>query len=167
MKRILTLGIVLVLMAALVIPGGVVAGVPAGPTTEVTGNITEATITITAPSAIAFGNFVFGDNIGQSATDGTVTVTPASRNGTAVPWSVTAADATNGGFMMNGATPLLSKLQISKVNSGYTDADTGITYTGNGNGTLPFWAKQNIAGSEATGAYTITITFTGAVVIPP
>ncbi len=161
------LGIVLVLMAALVIPGGVVAGVPAGPTTEVTGNITEATITITAPSAIAFGNFVFGDNIGQSATDGTVTVTPASRNGTAVPWQLTAKDNDNGGYMKSGVTPLLSKLQISKDGSTYAFADTGITYTGNGNGTLPFWAKQNIAGSEAVGAYAITITFTGAVVIPP
>jgi hypothetical protein len=165
MKRILTLGIVLVLMAALVIPGGVVAGAPAGPTTEVTGSIVEAEITVAAPSAIAFGNFVFGDNIGQSATNGTVSVTPASRNATAVPWQVTAADATNGGFMKNGATPLTNKLQISKNGSTYAVADTGITYTGNGNGTLPFWAKQNIAGNEAVGAYTITITFTGQVVV--
>jgi len=163
MKRILTLGIVLALMAALVIPGAVIAN--GSPTTDVTGNIVEATITITAPSAIAFGDFVFGDNIEQSATNGTVVVTANSRNVTAVPWQVAAKDNTNGGFMKNGATPLTNKLQISKDGSAYAVADTGISYTGNGDGPLPFWAKQNIAGAETVGAYTITITFTGGVTV--
>jgi hypothetical protein len=160
MKRILTLGIVLALMAALVISGGIVAGVPPN-ITDVTGNITEATITITAPSAIAFGMFVVGDNIQQSATNGTVVVTPASRNATAVSWSVDAEDLTNSGYMMDGATSLTNPLQISKDGSSYSDADPGITYTGTGNGALPFWAKQNIAGDEDVGTYAITITFTG------
>ena len=157
MKRILTLGIVLALMAALLIPAMVIAVPPA---TEVTGSIVEATITIAAPSAIGFGNFTFGDNEKQSATNGTVTVTPGSRNTPDVPWTVTANDTANGGFMKNGATPLASKLQIKGTGS-YANADTGITYTGTGNGVLPFWAKQNVVNSDPVGTYSITITFTG------
>lgn len=164
MKRILTLGIVLALMAALVIPGAVIAD--SNPTTQVSGTIGEAAITVTAPSAISFVQFVVGDNIGHSATNGTVTVTPNSRNETAVPWSVTANDTANGGFMKNGGTPLNSKLLISKDGSAYAAADApGLTYTGNGNGVLPFWAKQNIVGDEAVGTYSISITFTGNVVV--
>jgi hypothetical protein len=160
MKRILTLGIVLALMAALVIPGAVIAnGAP--PTTTVTGNIVEAELTVAAPSAIAFGNFVYGDNTQQSATNGTVTVTPGSRNTPDVPWLVTAKDNANGGYMGSGTHNLTNPLQISKDGSAYAVAGTGITYTGNGNGTLPFWAKQNVVNSDPVGNYNITITFTG------
>lgn len=158
MKRILTLGIVLALMAALVIPGAVIAD---SPTTQVTGQIGEAEILVTAPGTISFGQFVVGDNIAHSVNNGTVAVTSNSRNETEVTWQVTAADATNGGFMKNGATPLNSKLEISKEGTTYAVADTGVIYTGNGNGTLPFWAKQNIVGNETVGEYSITITFTG------
>ncbi|MGA2671018.1 MAG: hypothetical protein ABSF21_06365, partial [Dehalococcoidia bacterium] len=69
-KGILMLGIVLALMAVTAISGGVAAG-SVGNTTLVTGSIVEATVTVTAPSAIAFGMFVVGDNIQQSTTDGT------------------------------------------------------------------------------------------------
>jgi hypothetical protein len=160
MKRILTLGIVLALMAALVIPGAVIAN--GAPTTQVTGNIVEAELTVAAPSAIAFGNFVYGNNTQQSAINGTVTVTPGSRNTPDVPWLVTAKDETNGGYMGSGTHNLTNKLQISKDGSTYPDAaPTGVTYSGNGNGVLPFWANQNVVNSDPVGNYTITITFTG------
>jgi hypothetical protein len=159
MKRILTLGIVLALMAALVIPAAVIAA--PGDTTEVTGTIVEAELTVAAPSAIAFGNFVFGDNTDQSATNGTVTVTPGSRNTPDVPWLVTAKDETNGGYMMDGATPLTNKLQISKEGTTYADADTGVIYGGTGDDEFEFYAKQNVVNGDAVGTYSITITFTG------
>ena len=163
-KGILMLGIVLAVMSALVIPGAVIAnGAP--PTTSVTGSIVEATVTVTAPSAIAFGTFVVGDNIQQSTTDGSVAITANSRNSANVHWQVTAQDLANGGYMKTGATPLNSKLLISKDGSSYAAADTGLTYTGTGPGSnvLPLWAKQNITGNETVGSYSITITFTGGV----
>jgi hypothetical protein len=159
MKKILTLGIVLALMAALVIPATAIAA--PGDTTEVTGTIVEAEITVAAPSAIAFGNFVYGDNTEQSATNGTVTVTPGSRNTPDVPWQVTAADATNGGFMKDGTTPLTNKLEISKDGSTYAVADTGVVYGGTGDDEFEFYAKQNVVNDDSVGTYSITITFTG------
>lgn len=162
-KGILILGVVLAVMAVTAISGGVVAST-VGNTTLVTGTIVAAQVTVTAPGAIAFGNFVYGDNPQQSATDGTVTVVPGSRNPSAVNWQVTANDTANGGYMKDGTTPLTNKLQISKDGSSYANADTpGLTYTGTGNGTLPFWAKQNIAGNETPGTYSIIITFIGSV----
>jgi hypothetical protein len=162
-KGILMLGIVLAVIAAISVPAAVFA-IGSINTTLVTGSIVEATVTVTAPSAIAFGMFVVGDNIQQSTTDGTVVVTANSRNGANVHWQVAANDTANGGFMKTGATPLNSKLLISKDGSSYANADTpGITYTGTGAGTLPFWAKQNITGNETVGSYSITITFTGSV----
>jgi hypothetical protein len=162
-KGILLLGIVLAVIAAISVPAAVFA-IGSINTTLVTGSIVEATVTVTAPSAIAFGMFVVGDNIQQSTTDGTVVVTANSRNGANVHWQVAANDTANGGFMKTGATPLNSKLLISKDGSSYANADTpGITYTGTGAGTLPFWAKQNITGNETVGSYSITITFTGSV----
>jgi hypothetical protein len=92
-----------------------------------------------------------------------VTVVPGSRNPSAVNWQVTANDTANGGYMKSGGTPLNSMLQISGNGTGYAYAVPGITYTGTGNGTLPLWVKQNIAGNETAGAYSIVITFTGSV----
>jgi hypothetical protein len=164
-KGILMLGIVLAVMAVTAISGGVAAG-SVGNTTAVTGSIVEATVTVTAPSAIAFGNFVYGDNIQQSATNGSVAITANSRNSANVHWQVTAADSDNGGYMKTGSTPLNSKLLISKDGSNYFNADTpGLTYTGTGPGSnvLALWAKQNITGNETVGSYSITITFTGGV----
>jgi hypothetical protein len=124
-----------------------------------------STITVTAPSAIAFDTLVWGDNVKSSATNGTVTVVFGS--GSPTGWQVTAQDVTNGGYMKNGTTPLLSgKLQISGNGTGWANADVGITYNGTaaGNYTLPFWVKQVINTNEVVGAYNITIVFTGQMV---
>ncbi|MGA2671017.1 MAG: C1 family peptidase [Dehalococcoidia bacterium] len=130
----------------------------------VSGGGPSATIEVTAPSAMAFGNFTVGNNTQQSATNLTVVVT-----GTPTSWTVTAKDQNVGsgtGYMLSGATQLTSKLQISNDNSTWADADSGITYngTGAGNYTLPLWAKQNIVGNETVGSYNITIVFTGEIV---
>jgi hypothetical protein len=162
MKRILTLGIVLALMAALVIPGAVIAnGAP--PTTDVTGTIVEAEVTVTSPSAIAFGNFVFGDNIKQSTTDGAINVTAGSRDEPNVPWKVTANEDSGDGYMSDNGNLLTNELEISEDGSTWELADpgNGLLYTGTGNSTFAFHAKQVIAGDEEPGAYSITITFTG------
>jgi hypothetical protein len=161
-KRMLIVSVVLALVAGMIIPAAVIAN--GTPTTTVTGNIVEAELTVAAPSAIAFGNFFYGNNTQQSATNGTVTVTPGSRNTPDVPWLVTAKDekVTDPGYMTSGGNKLFNKLQISKDGSTYPDAaPTGVTYSGNGNGVLPFWAKQNVVNSDPVGNYTITITFTG------
>jgi hypothetical protein len=119
-----------------------------------------STITVTAPSAIAFATLVWGDNINSSATNGTVTVT---LGGSATGWQVTAKNVT--GYMKAGNTTLANKLQISGNGTGWANADVGITYNGTaaGNYTLPFWVKQAINTNEVVGAYSIIITFTGEI----
>jgi hypothetical protein len=130
----------------------------------VSGGGSSATIEVTPPSALAFGNFTVGNNTQQSATKLTVVVTD-----TPTSWTVTAKDQNVGsetGYMLSGATQLTSKLQISKDSSTWADANVGITYNGTaaGNYTLPFWARQNIVGNETAGSYNITIVFTGEMV---
>jgi hypothetical protein len=119
-----------------------------------------STITVTAPSAIAFATLVWGDNVKSSVTNGTVTVT---LGGSATGWQVTAKNVT--GYMKAGNTTLANKLQISKDGSAWAYADVGITYNGTaaGNYTLPFWAKQVINTNEVVGAYSIIIEFTGEI----
>jgi hypothetical protein len=154
-KRILILGMVLALVAALAVPIVALAGNTG--TTTVSG--TQASvIEVTAPTTISFGAFSIGVNSGQSATNGTVAC-----NGTT--WSVTAKDlkVSDAGLMTSGANKLAGKLQISsQESSGYAAADTGITYESNPT-TIPFYVKQNVAASDKAGAYTITITFTGVI----
>jgi hypothetical protein len=119
-----------------------------------------STITVTAPSAIAFATLVWGDNVKSSVTNGTATVT---LGGSATGWQVTAQNVT--GYMKAGNTTLANKLQISSNGTTWAYADVGITYTGAaaGNYTLPFWVKQAINTNEAVGAYNITIVFTGEI----
>jgi hypothetical protein len=63
--------------------------------------------------------------------------------------------------MMSGENKLAGKLQISKDDTTYAIADSGITYTNPT--TLPFYVKQTVAASDKAGVYTITITFTGVI----
>jgi hypothetical protein len=161
-NRILTLGLVLALIAAIIVPAAVVADTTG--TAEVTGSIVEAELNVTAPSAIAFGNFVFGDNILQSATNGTVGIIAGSRNASAVAWQVVAYEDGGDGYMSDNGNLLTNELEISMDGSTWELADpgAGLNYTGTGAGTLEFWAKQTIAGDETPGDYAINITFTGS-----
>ena len=114
-------------------------------------------ITVTAPSAINLGAMAAGATTsGASSANGTVTTNTAS-------WQVTARDekGTNTGFMINGgSTPLTNKFQVSKDNSTWANADTGITYNSS---PLPFYGRQAVIQADPGGSYTITITFTGSV----
>jgi hypothetical protein len=132
--------------------------------TWVTAAPEPSTITVTAPSAIAFDTLVWGDNTKSSATNGTVTVVFGS--GSPTGWQVTALDLTNGGYMKSSNATLANMLQISGNGTTWANADDGITYNGAaaGNYTLPFWARQVINTNEAVGAYNITIVFTGEIV---
>jgi len=131
--------------------------------TWVTAAPEPSTITVTAPSAIAFDTLVWGDNTKSSATNGTVTVVFGS--GSPTGWRVTAKDLTNGGYMKSSNATLANKLQISGNGTGWAYADVEITYNGTvaGNYTLPFWARQVISAVEAVGVYNITIVFTGEI----
>ena len=152
--------ILVALLALLAIPALPVAA----QNTLLNGTVAEATLTISAPSNIAFGTFVPGNNDRTSTTAGSVAVIPNSQSPTG--WTVDAKDAnqsTNSGYMLNNSTPLASKLLLSKDGLSTTaPADSGINYTGGTfPGSLPFAVRQNI-GSDASGTYYITISFTGA-----
>jgi hypothetical protein len=158
-KRILIIGMILALVAVLVVP--LTASAANSGQTTVGGIIGGATVTMTAPSAIASWaatgwaggnpNFGSGDNYGTSATPGTVTVNPGTSGVTS--WTVTAACTTN---FSKAATPpqtgnmycstpstwLKDALMIGPDNtvragstwvSGNTwnNAGTGFSYTGN------------------------------------
>ena len=129
-------------------------------TITVTYTVMPPSITITAPSPIAFGNFS-RTNVKSSTTNGTVTVTGAFNI-----WSVQAVCvAPSAGYMMNGSTPLTDPLYISSTNGSWTLASTGINYgpSTSNPGNLPLWSSQTIERTDAgVGDYTVIITFTGS-----
>jgi hypothetical protein len=170
-RKLIVIGLVLVMVALTVVPLAVSADTSG--TTITTGDVTAATITITAPSAINLGHFKVGDMTGSSSTPGTVTVTAGTAGYPAagVPYSILVLDSNTGadkGFMMNGTTPLstTNKFMISPDGTTYSPADTGFTVTGSATKVdpinLPFYVKQTIDGKEALGTYNITITFTAS-----
>jgi hypothetical protein len=166
-KRMLILGVVLALVAGMIIPAAVLAA-PLN-TTDVTGSITAANITITAPGPISLGMLVWGDNKGNST--GSVFVTASSWDPTNVPYEVTAIDekGTNTGYMVDGGSPLQSgELLISPDNwSTSEEADTEIVWDGTGQGShnVPFYVNQVIDEYETPGEYSITITFTAEITV--
>jgi hypothetical protein len=124
-----------------------------------------ALLVVTAPSAINLNVLVVGQTTtGYSVTSGSVVSNYAN-------WSVSATDApggtktTNYGYMTTNADGSGSKLtdafQVGKVSGNYYASNSpGVTYTGAGNGSLPFYVSQSVVPSDAAGSYTITITFT-------
>ena len=169
-SKLFLIGLILVMVALTVAP--VMANGDPSATTITTGDVTAATITITAPSAINLGHFKVGDMTGSSLTPGTVTVTAGTAGYPVegIPYSILAQDSNTGsgkGFMMNGTTPLnTNKFMISPGGTTpvYVAADTGFSYTGNAKNAdpinLPYYVKQTIDGTETVGTYSITITLT-------
>jgi hypothetical protein len=171
-RKLFLLGLVLVLAAVTVVPLAVSADTSG--TTITTGDVTAATITITAPSAINLGHFKVGDMTGNSSTPGTVIVTAGTAGYpvAGIAYSILAQDSKTGagkGFMMDGTTPLstTNKFMISPDGTTYSPADTGFTVTGSATKVdpinLPFYVKQTIDGKETLGTYGITITFTASI----
>ncbi len=125
-------------------------------------------VTVVAPSAITLGYMTAGTTkTGASTDNGTMSSNWAA-------WKVTAIDAklTNTGKMNTAAdgsgTSLAALFQIAQQASGYAAANTGFDYTGTYTGqpttpvALPFFISQDVASNDPAGAFTITITFTGA-----
>ena len=177
MKKIIVLACMLALVAILVVP----MAASAATTTPVSGTIKSATVTVTAPSTIAFGTFAMGWNLQNSTTAGTVTVTPGTSGKT--NWTVTAAWAK----MKKGTVELKSWL-LGSPDGGATTWHAGdgvdqwvyggdgtgddvacygpLTYSGTtATGTLSFYAWQYIGADDVdsfsdAGAYATTVTFT-------
>ena len=156
-KKILTLGVVLVLAAVLAVPGAVLAT-----TTEVTGTVTEG-YTFTAPSTVGLGSMApsataYKANSAGGRLDGNNT------NG----YTVTGTDAkgTDKGYMVSGLDVLTTKLRISKEDASYVDADTVKTFLDTGGITgedISLYVLQFVSYLDPVASgYTITITFTVA-----
>lgn len=153
-RRILGIALALTLVMVMVMPMGVGAASTDSKTTAISGSI-GFDITVTAPTAIDFGTLSGSEASGIKT--GSVTA-----NGN---WKVDASDLTNGGKMKAGSVGLTNKLQISKDNSVFQSADTGIQYTGTpGTGTtFNFYATQIVdAADTQAGSYSISITFAGS-----
>lgn len=157
------IGLVLALVGVLAIP--LAAHAATSGTTDVNGTV-PFSITVNAPQAIGL-TFVLGQtSTGSSsaANAGSVTANGA--------WQVTAKDqnttaGTKGYMLTPGGNKLGSKLQISKDNTTFADADAGIIYTDSNpviNGSLNFYVRQAIGANEQVGYYSITIVFTGSAV---
>lgn len=155
-KRILTMGVMLVLVWVLVLPGAVLGA----NTTEVTGTVTEG-YTFSAPSAVSLGSMApsataYKANSQDGRLDG--------NNG--LGYTVTGVDAktTNKGCMVSGSDVLTNRLEISNADSSYIPADTAKTFLDTGGITgedISLYVSQLVTYADpvATG-YTITITFT-------
>ncbi len=162
-KRILTLGMLLALVAAMALPVAAFAETNSGSGTV---PLVSSTISIAAPGNFSFSTFTMGADNTASSTNGTTTYTQG--NDSATGWQVLATDnntSTNTGKMLRttDSHPLTSALQISKdVGGSYVAASSTLTYTGSASGQYTFDAKQNITSSELAGSYTIAIKFTGS-----
>ena len=104
----------------------------------------------------------FGTMAAGVAEEGATTVSVTVDGGTG--WNVIAS-ATNGGKMMSDATPLTDLFQVSNDNKAnyYTMDDNLEFLTGSAGigGSQVADVKQTIQSSDAPGAYSITLTFTG------
>jgi len=167
-RKLFLLGIIL--LSAALAAGPVAVFAETDDTTLVSGEVTSATISITAPEAIDLSYFTIGDVTGNSSIPGTVTVT-AGTAGYPVAYSILAADSNTGtgrGFMMNGENQLspTNKFYISPDGISYYPADEGFSYSGIATeeleADLPLCVKQTIAGDETPGVFNITIAFTAS-----
>jgi len=156
-RRILTLGVVLVFVAVLVLPGTVLAD-----TTVVSGTVLGGYV-FEAPWAVELGNMGFTGAIWYAHSD-----TPGYFVGNSpAGYTVTGADtkATNAGYMTtSGGAPLTNKLQICDSEYGeYVDADTGITYvdsSGPASESIDLYVSQLVDYADEPGSYSLNITFT-------
>ena len=153
-KLLISLALATMLVAVMATPAMAVTG-----TTDITGNV-AGVIEVTAPVAISLGNMALGDNASGVKT-GTIKANAA--------WTMTAKDVkvTDPGYMVAGGNKLTSKMQISKDDTTWLDADavSPLTYSGTataqGGDSFNFYAKQNVVWADPVAdSYSITITFT-------
>ena len=176
-KRILILGMALALTASLLMPMAALADT----TTQVTGTLPSASITITAPSGITLGSLYgsTGDTTGSSATPGTVL---SLMNASGYTLKIN-SNKTDGKMQEPGSGKLDAVLRVTPTlatgtgaeatNSALTDAtilDTPLQTVGTtaasspsetGTNTISLSVKQaKQIGGVAGGSYTLTLTFT-------
>ncbi len=177
-SRPLKLGMVFVLVAAMAVPAAVLAD----DTTDVTGEIRGAEITVTAPDEIDLEVLQWGENPGQS--EGSVTVAANSWGPGDLEFTLTAIDegitdpkdGTAGHMRFyddvgNEWVKLSTKLLISPDDDDWKEADLMIRWdwSGESPGTYPFTLHVNqwIDTVEQPGDYEITITFTASLTTLP
>jgi hypothetical protein len=156
-KKILTFGVVLVLVTVMVVPGTVLGA----DTTLVSGTVQEGYV-FEAPWAVEFGDMNAG------ATWYAHSLTPGYFWGNnPAGYTVTGADtkATNAGYMTTSeGTPLANKLEISEEETfGYVTADVGITYvdsSGPASESIDLYVTQLVDYTDEPGEYSLNITFT-------
>ena len=165
MKKIYALALLLALVAVLAVPMAASANTVISNVT-VGGNITNGTIAMAAPGAIAFGTLSSVTPNEKNAAPGTVTVTPGSSGTTT--WTATAAALANPpstGYMTMGGTKLANPVFIGKsiAEGMLVNAATGsLAYSGSASGPITFAAKQTLLASDNNAIYSITITFTAS-----
>ena len=143
------------LLVLLVLPGAVSAA--SSDTVVVSGDIGGYIDVAVTSESLSLGTMV----VGTPATAST-TLTVSSSYAT---WGVDASDATNGGYMKNGAVALTNLFQINNggayddLATPFTDFFTGSAGVGQ---TKPVNVQQSITAADASGTYSITVTFTGS-----
>jgi len=160
-KRILTLGVVLVLVSVLAAPGAVLA------TTEVTGTVAEG-YTFTAPSGIALGSMAPG---ATATGDSTGNLEGNNPDGYTVK-GIDENDTVTAGYMLIEGTGTLAapqymltnKLKMGDTGAVPNDADVETTFLSTDDITdasVPFYVSQTATYADPVqSGYTITITFT-------
>jgi hypothetical protein len=169
--KILALGLVLALVAVMALPMAVFADTGG---TNVTGTLSTA-FTLTSPSSFIWttnaGALVLGANTGL-ATAGSVVTNVAG-------WQLTVSDAktplTTGYMTIGGVdsgAKLVDPIQVGMTSGTLTTIQlySGqlIAYTGTGSGyygnigtfIIPLFASQTVVGTDAAGAYSVTLTYT-------
>ena len=155
-KRILTLGVVLVFVIVMVIPGTVLAD-----TTLVSGTVIGGYI-FQAPWAVELGDMPPTGSTWYAHSD-----TPGYFVGNSpAGYTVTGADikATDTGYMTtSGGTPLANRLEISDEEfTGYVTADVGKTWvdsTGPASESIDLYVSQLVEYTDTPGSYSLNITF--------
>jgi len=164
--RMLVLGLVMVVVAAVAVPAVAFAYTTGTGTTTVSGDITDSSITISAPATMAFQTFHVGDN-----NNGPQSATLTVACGTIYSgWTASVKDS-NQGYMsghmncpsiawMTDEMKIVSDGTFNSANS-LCLASTGLGWSGSGSNTyyLPLSAQQTVTTGDAVGSYSITLTW--------
>jgi hypothetical protein len=182
MKKIIAVAFLLALVAVLAVP---MAAFAATGSTTVGGSVTAGTVSVTPPTAIAFGAMKVSESplTKQATTGAKVTVIPGSSGLEAWTMTVKSTAGLKPGWLSTSSASLTYPLLISDNGTGWVRADAptvgasnltppvtppqvyaggALTYLGTGTQSdLDFFAKQWLtSGDDEAGTYSITLTFT-------
>jgi len=160
-KKILTLGMVLVLVSVLAVPGAVLA------TTEVTGNVIEG-YTFTAPTEIPLGDMTPGATATGNSAGSLEGNDPAGYTVKGIDENATVTAGymliVGGGTLAAPDYILTNKLKMGDTGAVPNNADVLTTFldeSAPGTYSVPFYVSQEVTYDDPVAdGYTITITFT-------